>query len=823
MKKSIFLFVILFLAGFGLLNAQKRGIDAKSCAPATNLKVVYSSTCSKADLSWDAPSGKSFILTDLTKENTPPVSRGMVSVTLEAHDLWTDGTGYQLLLDATHTLYGNTIPSSGVSIYGSCNPPATLYDGFSHKIPVNADPSCTTTNIVFDGSVTIEIPAGIYDWCIVNPTPGDKLYIAGSHSSIPAENVGRRNDYVFQEGYKYHFLMSRFGLSGGVEYGDGVMITAEEDGGDCESVSNLSVVVSGNKVDLSWNAAPGNPTAYQVIRNGNILTTLNINTTSYTDNNAPEGFHNYCIKTIYSDCFKSVCKSVNVGDKCALRFELFDEWGDGWQGASIGIKVDGASYGTVTLPSGSSGKEIKTIPSGVLELSWNKGSWDYDCSFEVYDKEDILIYYCAPLGAYSLSGTFFTYNNDCSKPATRYNVYRDGNLLAENIYVSSYSDMDFNLEVPHIWSVTVVCDGEESQPVEVAKCACTGAINECDELIFGPGTSNINSLPFSVAYNYGYSQQIFHASEFEDFPDNSKITSIAYHWIYNTPATYSNVTIYMGNTPKDTFANTSDWIPHSQLQQVYSGSVSVSNVETWSSIILDMPFDYAGGNVVVAVMNNTGATYFDLYTATWRYHSPELGPVTLFYRNSTGPINPYALPTAFNRTSSRSDTKFEICATYITHEIAVSANIPGAGTVTGTGTYKKDECVAVYAKPAQGNSFIKWTKNGTEVSKDALYTFLATEDMTLVAHFKIEEGIFDMKKMVDFTIYPNPAKNLLNIVRPTAGVVQIEIYNSIGTLVQWLEMNEVGTSINLSAFASGVYLIRLTDGQNSSIQRFVKE
>jgi hypothetical protein len=45
----------------------------------------------------------------------------------------------------------------------------------------------------------------------------------------------------------------------------------------------------------------------------------------------------------------------------------------------------------------------------------------------------------------------------------------------------------------------------------------------------------------------------------------------------------------------------------------------------------------------------------------------------------------------------------------------------------------------------------------------------------------------------------------------------------MGALVQSLEMNEVETTINISTLSSGVYIIRLTNGESSSTQRFVKE
>ena len=39
------------------------------------------------------------------------VKAQQVTVILEAHDVWGDGSGYQLLLDADHSAYGTVIPT----------------------------------------------------------------------------------------------------------------------------------------------------------------------------------------------------------------------------------------------------------------------------------------------------------------------------------------------------------------------------------------------------------------------------------------------------------------------------------------------------------------------------------------------------------------------------------------------------------------------------------------------------------------------------------------------------------------------------------------
>jgi len=129
---------------------------------------------------------------------TPPT--GDVTVVLQADDVWGDGSGYQMLLDDTHSLYGTTIPTTG-ALSLNCSGNEAIYAQFSHKIPTNADGNCSTQNMVNNSSVSITIPAGTYDWCIVNPTPGDRLWIASSGGNIG----GRYDDFTFEAGNTYTF------------------------------------------------------------------------------------------------------------------------------------------------------------------------------------------------------------------------------------------------------------------------------------------------------------------------------------------------------------------------------------------------------------------------------------------------------------------------------------------------------------------------------------------------------------------------------------------------------------------------------------------
>ncbi len=131
------------------------------------------------------------------------VPDGYASVTLTAGNVWDDGSGYQMLLDADATAYGTIIPTTG-GLTTSGDASAATYAEFEYKIPENADGALTTANIVLDNSVSILIPAGTYDWCITNPSPGDRVWIASANGTVG----GRYDNFEFASGVSYEFVVS---------------------------------------------------------------------------------------------------------------------------------------------------------------------------------------------------------------------------------------------------------------------------------------------------------------------------------------------------------------------------------------------------------------------------------------------------------------------------------------------------------------------------------------------------------------------------------------------------------------------------------------
>jgi hypothetical protein len=157
------------------------------------------------------------------------------TIILTVGDVWGDGTGYQMLLDADATTYGTIIPEEG-GLTSSGDASAETYAEFEYTIPVNADGSLTTSNIVINNTITLQIPAGTYDWCITNPTPDDRMWIASSGGNVG----GRQDDYVFIGGITYEFVVTLDDVTGN----DRVDLTLGYNGSWIEEVTDVTSPVT---------------------------------------------------------------------------------------------------------------------------------------------------------------------------------------------------------------------------------------------------------------------------------------------------------------------------------------------------------------------------------------------------------------------------------------------------------------------------------------------------------------------------------------------------------------------------------------------------
>ncbi|MDR6966717.1 arginine repressor [Flavobacterium arsenatis] len=113
----------------------------------------------------------------------------------------------------------------------------------------------------------------------------------------------------------------------------------------------------------------------------------------------------------------------------------------------------------------------------------------------------------------------------------------------------------------------------------------------------GTGTDQNQAVPFEPNYNYGYAQTIYLA---EEINAQGSITSLEWYFSGETNLANQNITVYIGHTPKSSFATISDWVLPTNLTEVHTGSLNIG--EGWFTIDFNTPFAYNGtDNLVIAV------------------------------------------------------------------------------------------------------------------------------------------------------------------------------------------------------------------------------
>lgn len=125
---------------------------------------------------------------------------------------------------------------------------------------------------------------------------------------------------------------------------------------------------------------------------------------------------------------RMVYRTILVGEKCDVIFELHDEGGDGWKGAAISVTDEnGQRIAIIGMSEGS--EQTVTVPllKQNLNFIWNHGWYhtqpeydtDFECSFIVKDAEGNELYTSSEL----VDGVFMTYENNCEfGPLTCYPV-----------------------------------------------------------------------------------------------------------------------------------------------------------------------------------------------------------------------------------------------------------------------------------------------------------------------------------------------------------------------------------------------------------------
>ena len=200
-------------------------------------------------------------------------------------DVFGDGSGYQMWLDANASTYNTTNPIASCS---SISP--SLFSGYQFSIPDKAYPACeyaqnAPANWVFMNSKSIQVTPGTYDFLVVNPEVGASLWGAGGE-------YGRYDNFEFEAGKHYTFTVA---LNGNQD--DVTLSVQDTKGGSGEKGANDSRSFLGYRVYLdNVEVAITKSTEFQFMK-------------------VPAGNHTAGVQAIYTSGVSEIV-SINFASTC---------------------------------------------------------------------------------------------------------------------------------------------------------------------------------------------------------------------------------------------------------------------------------------------------------------------------------------------------------------------------------------------------------------------------------------------------------------------------------------------------------------------------
>lgn len=156
------------------------------------------------------------------------------------------------------------------------------------------------------------------------------------------------------------------------------------------------------------------------------------------------------------------------------------------------------------------------------------------------------------------------------------------------------------------------------------------------------GSTNVGTAPVSSFFSYSYVQQIYPKQEVNANAAGN-ITGLKF---YTDPsagiADSSNWTVYLGHTSKTAFISGTDWIPSSQLTQVFAGAVTNNNGVV--EVVFTTPFAYNNtDNLVIAAKENSPSIDINNFDEVFHVY-PHFPNSTLYYKGDHGVIDPSSPP-----------------------------------------------------------------------------------------------------------------------------------------------------------------------------------
>jgi len=187
----------------------------------------------------------------------------------------------------------------------------------------------------------------------------------------------------------------------------------------------------------------------------------------------------------------------------------------------------------------------------------------------------------------------------------------------------------------------------------------------------------------------------------------------------------------------------------------------------------------------------------------------------------TDPAGQTATPNVFNDPTPRLVNDLDLRLTNIANDVQsfpwkLNQNNLTSEAITGDNNVDNIEIIEL---DQPGTYDVVISHKGDLLTGSQSYSFIALN--------AVEESLsIDEFSTSSFTVWPNPAKNTLNIsaINNFNNNIQVQIVDMLGRTIQSNDFNSINNiSLDISNLSKGLYLININDGETSSTQKFLKK
>lgn len=520
----------------------------------------------------------------------------------------------------------------------------------------------------------------------------------------------------------------------------------------------------------------------------------------------------------------------SLKNSCNVVFDMFDSYGDGWNGASLTVAFnDGSQSQNLTFTSGDEISYTLEIGSGVgVTVNFNSGSWNSECSFNIYYESGDMIY--ASTGT-PQAGVQCTFVCSCGGSANVCDPVTNLDGTASGTTVSLSWTAPEGADYYYV-SENGVTIGTPNTNNFTYENAASGTNNYCVSAFYDE--TGCTSVPTCIALNVQLEQC--------DAPENISATAaqliptIAISWAGVEEAV--EYKLYRDNTEVTTTTalSYSDENLNYATEYCYhvvticgngsstpSTSACATTVECYTPASLNT--NASGNTISVDWTPAQNATTYVLYR-----NDEQIAELTEYtYSDSALEFNTeycYKVAAKCNETLSEfsnTDCSTTACAapTSLTAEQIPGQMVAVVSWTASTGA----ESYNLYRNGELLTTVTETSFNDETIPEGHICYYVTAVNINGESDSSNEacldiQGISN-NNAYNVNVFPNPTKDLLYV--ECEGMNEIQLYSMSGKLLKSVKVSAPNKVINISNLPAGIYQIGVITENNVTIKKIVKE